>query len=243
MSHGIFFTVFYQPLYNGLIFLIGHLPWVDAGVAVILFTALVKLAIFPLSRKSIATQMQMKSIEGDMALIKVKYKDNKEEQARQTMKLYRDRKINPFSGFLVVLIQFPIIIALYWVFYKGGLPHINTDVLYSFVPTPETVNMIFLGLVDISKKSVYLALLASVTQYFQIKYSMPTLPPSNGTTPSFKDDFMKSMNIQMRYGMPVIVFFAAYNFSAVIALYWITSNLFGIGQELYMRKHKSAITS
>lgn len=239
MSHGIFFTVFYQPLYNGLIFLIGHLPWVDAGVAVILFTCLVKLAIFPLSKKSIATQMQMKSIEGDLAKIKEKYKDNKEEQARQTMKLYKDRKINPFSGFLVVLIQFPIIIALYWVFYKGGLPHINTDVLYAFVPTPETVNMIFLGLVDISKKSLSLALLAAITQYFQIRYSMPALPASTGTAPSFKDDFMKSMNIQMRYGMPLIVFFAAYNFSAVIALYWITSNLFAIGQELYVRNHKA----
>ena len=238
MSHGIFYTLFYQPLYNGLIFLIGHVPWIDAGVAVILFTCLVKLIIFPLSKKAVVAQMEMKAIEPDVAALKNKYKDNREELARQTMQLYRTRKINPFSSIVVLLVQFPIIIGLYWVFYKGGLPKVATDVLYSFVSTPEHINMLFLGLIDISKKSLGLAILAAVTQYFQIRYSMPALPPKVASdTPSFKDDFARSMQVQMKYGMPVIVFIAAYNFSAVIALYWVTSNLFAIGQELYVRKH------
>ena len=238
MSHGIFFTVFYQPRYNGLIFLIGHLPWLDAGVAVVLFTCLVKLLMFPLSKKSITTQMQMKRLEPELARIKEKFKDKREELARQTMQLYRDKKINPFSGIVVVFIQIPIIFALYWVFYKGGLPSVTADILYSFVSVPEKIDMLFLGVLDITKKSLVLALLTAITQYFQIRYSMPALPVSNSTTPSFKDDFMKSMNIQMRYGMPVIVFFAAYGFSSVIALYWVTSNLFAIGQELYIRRYK-----
>lgn len=242
MSHGIFFTVFYQPLYNGLIFLIGNLSWVDAGVAAIIFTCIVKLAMFPLSKKSITTQMQMKRLEPELARIKEKYKDKREELARQTMQLYRDRNINPFSGLVVVLIQFPIIIALYWVFYKAGLPEVTTDILYSFVAVPEKINMMFLGILDITHKSLVLALLAAITQYFQIKYSMPTLPVSNSATPSFKDDFMKSMHIQMRYGMPLIVFFAAWSFPAVIALYWVTSNVFAIGQELYIRRHKASLS-
>lgn len=228
-------TFIYDPLYNGLIFLMDVIPWADAGVAVIIFTIIVKLILFPLSYRSVRTQLEMKRIEPELNAVKEKYKEDKQEQARQIMALYKQKGVNPFSSFFLILIQIPIIFALYSIFYKGGLPVVNTDILYSFVKIPESINMEFLGLLDITKKSAILAFLAGITQYFQIRYSMPVIPPKS-STPSFGNDLARTMHLQMRYVLPVVVFFIAWSISAVIAIYWTVSNLFAIGQELYVRK-------
>jgi YidC/Oxa1 family membrane protein insertase len=233
-----FKTLFYTPLYNGLIFLVGALPFADAGVVVIIFTVLVKLLLFPLSKMATVTQFKMKQTSGELAKIKEKYKNNKEEEARAVMTFYKDNKINPFSGFLIILIQLPIVIALYWVFYKGGLPAVDANLLYPFVKAPTSVDMNFLGLIDIGGKSLLLAILVGITQFFQTRYSMPPLPPrtENG---SFKEELSRSMGLQMRYILPFFVAFVAYGISGAVALYWTTSNLFAIGQELYIRRHLS----
>ncbi len=233
---GIFQTFFFIPLYNGLIFLMAHLPWVDAGVAVIIFTCIVKLLLFPLSKKSVETQIVMKKLEPEITKLKEQYKDNQPEQAKQLMALYKERRLNPFSGVVLLFIQIPIIFALYFVVLRGGLPAINFDILYSFVTAPQSVNMNFLGLIDISKRNIVLALLAGITQFVQIRYSMPPTEKKKKETASFKDDFARSMQMQMRYVMPIFTFIIAYTISAAIALYWTTSNLFTIGQEIYIRR-------
>lgn len=226
--------IFYQPLYNGFVFLMDLLPWIDAGLAVIFFTVIVKLLLFPLSKKAVRTQLSMKAIAPEIEALKIKYKDNREEQARATMALYKEKGINPFSSILVIFIQLPIIFSLYYIFLRSGLPAIDTGLLYSFIPVPEAVNISFLGLIDISAKSWFLAILAAVTSFFQIRYSVPSYKAKNDK--SFKDDLAKSMNIQMRYIFPVIVLFIAYSVSGAVALYWTTSNLFTLGQELVIRK-------
>ena len=224
----------YVPLYNGLVFIIGVVPWIDVGVAVIVFTVIVKLILFPLSYKSIRTQANMKLIEPELNEIKLKYASNKQLQAEQTMALYRAKGINPFSGFFLILIQLPIIFALYSIFLHSGLPHINIDMLYSFVKIPDLINMKFLGIIDVAQKSFILSLAAAITQFFQIRYSMPKPAASTGQA-SFKQDLARSMSFQMRYVLPVIVFFISYSISAAIALYWSVSNLFAIAQEIYVR--------
>jgi YidC/Oxa1 family membrane protein insertase len=233
----LFNTYLYNPIYNGLVFLIGAVPYADVGIAVITLTVLVKLILFPLSVKMVRTQMVVKQIEPDIKKLKEKHKDDRQKQAEAMMALYKEKNLNPFSGFLLILIQIPIILALYWVFFKGGLPEINTEIIYSFIQIPEITadNMMFLGFIDVGMKSIFLALLAGVTQYFQMKYAMPPVP-ARKDKPSFKDDMARSLNLQMRYGMPVMVVFIAFITSAAIALYWTTSNLFAIGQELVIRK-------
>ena len=114
----LFNLFFYEPLYNGLIFLIGVLPRADIGIVVVLFTCIVKLILFPLSKKSVLTQIRMKEIQPELDAIKEKHKENKQEQALKVMALYKERKINPFSGILLIFIQIPIIFALYFVFFK-----------------------------------------------------------------------------------------------------------------------------
>lgn len=235
MISNFFSVAFYNPLYNGLVFLISVVPYADVGIAVILLTVFVKLILFPVSIKAVKTQLSMRKLEPELKKIKEKYKKDKQELARQTMALYKENEVNPFSSILLIFIQIPIIFALYWVFFKGGLPSINTDILYSFISEPSVVNMNFLGLIEVSEKNVILALFAGITQYFQIKLSLPPMK-ERPEKPSLKDDLARSFNIQMRYVMPFIVFFISYAISAAIALYWTTSNLFSIGQEIFVRR-------
>lgn len=230
-----FFTVvFLQPLYNGLIFLMSLVPNADAGVTIIIFTVIVRIVLYPLSRKSIETQFKMKQVEPEAARIKSAVKD-KTEQATKIMELYRRNGLNPLSGFFLLLLQIPIIIALYQVFLRSGLPVLNTDLLYSFTPTPAAVNMHFLGILDISQKSYILAFLAAASQFFQMKLALPPAKPAaRGSSPT--DAFARSMNVQMRYLFPIMAFFIVYNLSGTIGLYWTTNNIFAILQEWYVRR-------
>jgi len=214
------------------------LPFVDAGIAVILFTIIIKLILFPLSKTAVTTQFRMRQLAPKLEEIKKEHKDDKQEQAKKTMELYRENGVNPFSSILLIFIQLPIIFALYYVFLKGGLPDINMDLLYSFVPAPENVNTMFLGTFNIIESSWILALAAAVTNFFQVRFSVPKYvsKKKKGDGPSFKDDLAKSMNVQMRYIFPLVVFFIAGSLSGAIALYWTTSNMFMIGQELVIRK-------
>lgn len=239
MESGIFSTLFYQPLYNGLVYLVDIAPGGNVGIAIILLTIGVRIILLPLSHKSIVSQAKMRSITPHIEKLKEKHKDDKQEQARKTMALYKEHGINPFSGCLLVLLQLPVIFALYFVFFKG-LPSLNADILYSFVKHPEVINMMFLGIL-LTKKSFILALIAAITQYYQIKLSMPALAPlDKDAKPSFKDDFARSLNMQMRYMLPLIVFGVSYTISAAIALYWATTNLFSIAQELYVKRKMDA---
>jgi len=238
MISSVFNAVLYKPLYNAFIGFVGAFPWIDAGIVVILFTILIKLILFPLSQKSVKSQIEIKKIQPEIDEIKVKYKDNKQEQALRTMNLYKERGVNPFAGIFLALIQLPILIALYMVFYKEGLTNINTNLLYSFIHIPDYINTSFLGLFDITEKNTILAVIVALGQYFQIKFTMPAVPkPVDGKKDtSFQGELAKSMNMQMKYVMPIFMFFIAKSFAALISLYLITSSVFAIGQELYMRK-------
>lgn len=237
MQSGIFFTLFYQPLYNALVFLIDVVPGGNVGLAIILLTVAVRIAVLPLSHRSMSAQRKMREIAPHIEKLKETHKDNKQEQARKIMELYRMHGINPFSGLVLVLIQLPLILALYFVFMKG-LPSLNGDILYSFIQLPEGVlNMAFLGISLSAKKNVLLAFIAALTQYFQIKLSVPPMAqPAEGAAPSFKDEFARSFNIQMRFILPLIIFGVSYSFATAIALYWATSNLFSIAHELYVKR-------
>jgi YidC/Oxa1 family membrane protein insertase len=229
-------VIFYRPLYNGLIFLLAHLPsWADAGMAVIIFTVLVKLILFPLSKSSIRTQVRMKELEPKIAEIRNTHKGNMQLQSAETMKLYREYQINPFASIFLILIQLPIVIALYSVFLRGGLPAINTSLLYSFVHAPLVVNMRFFSF-DIAQKSIILAVISAIVQFFQLKFSIPAIKPPVDGQKTFKDDLAKSMNMQMRYILPLFILYISYNFKAVVALYLITSNAFAIAQEIFVRR-------
>jgi len=260
----LFNTFLYEPLLNGLFFLVAIIPGNDIGVAVVILTIIVKFIIFPFTHKSTKAQSKMKALEPEIKEIKEKHNEDKQEQARKTMELYKKHGINPFVGCVTVFVQLPIILALYWVFFKGlsfdvnlidelnhARGYINTSLLniehllYSFITVPELIKIKFLGLIDMTDKSVFLALIAGVTQYVQIKFSMPgdVSISSLKSTGSLKDDLAQSMKFQMRYIMPVFVFVFAYTISAAVALYWATSNTFSIIHEIIVKRKAEKIIS
>jgi YidC/Oxa1 family membrane protein insertase len=236
----IWHTFFFDPIYNSLVFFIDIVPHGDVGLAIIGTVVLVKLVILPLSLKAIRTQVAMQAIEPELTRIREEYKDKREMQAIKTMELFKEAKVNPFSSIFLLLLQIPIVIALYFAVYSGGgvaLPQINTALLYSFIPNPESVSMIFLGFLNIAEKSMPLALLAGITQYFHTAMSLPKPKPrEKDAKPDFKEDFARSMNIQMRYVMPILITLVAYTISAAIALYFLVSNIMAIGQEYVVRR-------
>ncbi len=232
--------VLYKPLLNILAFFVSVIPGGDVGVAVIILTLLVKTALFPLSQRSILNQAKMNLLNPELKKIKDS-KANKEEQAKQTFELYKKYKTNPFSGCLLILIQIPIIFALYYVFLKGL--KFDSSYLYSFIHTPATISMNFLGIFNIGKTHIIvLAILAGISQFFQAYYMpKPISSASNEKGGSFQDSFAKSMNMQMKYVFPFIVAFIAYSLSGAVALYWITSNIFAVGQQIYAKKKKDIL--
>lgn len=232
----LFNALFYQPLYNGFIFLFDSLSFFDAGIIVVVFTLIVKFALYPLSKKSIKSQLELKQIQPEIDKIKQEHKNDSQEQARKTLELYREKNIKPFTSIIIIFIQIPIVFALYFVFLKSGLPDINKELLYPFVQVPQNIDMDFLGLIDISTKSKILALLAGVSSFIQLRLSVPPLPKRKSKEPNFKDELARSMNLQMKYVFPVLVFFIAYKISGAIALYWFTSNVFAAGQQYLLNK-------
>ncbi len=226
-------TIFYRPLYNLLLIFVAIIPSGDVGLAVIFLTILVKLILFPLTQKSIESQMKMKALEPELNKIKEQYPD-KAEQSKRTFALYKEKKISPFSSCLLILVQLPVIIALYWVFLKG-LGTGAVPKLYSFVHFSGVYNMKFLGLFDIAKKSIVFALLAGVSQYL-VGYLAQKRTGKVAQTEGMSGQFAATLQTQMLYVLPVMIVLIAYRVSAAVALYWITSNMFTVGQELYTRR-------
>jgi YidC/Oxa1 family membrane protein insertase len=226
-------TIIYIPLYNFFI-LILNIGWLDAGVAAVLLTVLVKLVLYPLAKKSTVTQIKMKEKQKELELIKTKYPD-KQEQAVKTMEFYKTNKINPFASILTVLIQIPVIFSLYFIFFKSGLPKVDTQILYSFIKVPSQISMHFLGLLDVSQKSILLAILAAVSTFAQIHFANKEI---NKTQDSFanKEDFSQILAKQMKYTMPVMVFLISWRISGIVALYWLVSNLMSIIQDWYIKR-------
>ncbi|MFH1979154.1 MAG: YidC/Oxa1 family membrane protein insertase [Patescibacteria group bacterium] len=239
MISEIYHIVFYQPLHNGLVFLTNILPFNDLGLAIIILTLFVRFVLFPLSHKSIITQRKIKNIEPEITKIKEKHKKNKEEIARKTMALYKEHGISPFSGFLMIFIQLPVFIALF-ILLKNGANLDDPNVLYSFIKVPENINTLFLGLVDLSKSSLVVSVLAGLSQFLQIKLSMPKIEKQKPGK-SFKDDLQRSMGIQMKYVMPIFIVFIAQRLSSGIALYWTVSNVFAILHEIAVSKKSDGL--
>lgn len=131
-------------------------------------------------------------------------------------------------GILLLLIQLPILIALYQII-RSNLGVDVLSQLYSFVAVPNHINSIFLGLVNLSNKNIILVILAAIAQYFQAKlaiYQAKGVPPSQA----------QKIASQMVFIGPIITIFIFYNFPAAVGLYWLASSVFSVFQQLIVNK-------
>ncbi len=235
-----FNIIIYQPLFNALIFLYEHLPIMDFGVAVIALTVLIRLVLYPLGTQGIKAQKALSEIQPKMKEIQEKYKNDREKQGKEMMLLYKKEKINPLAGCLPILIQLPIIIGIYQVFrvFQDGLSATELEVLYSFIPSPEIIgNPSFLGIIDLASSNIYLAFIAGILQFFQMKMMLSNqqLTGSNQVSKDKKQDqmsqFSNMMQKQMLYFFPVFTVVILWTLPSAIGLYWITFTLFAIIQQ------------
>jgi YidC/Oxa1 family membrane protein insertase len=234
-----FQTIIYQPLTNALIFLTSFLSG-NVGLAIITLTVFIKLLLLPFARSTIKNQIAVKKLQPLLDDIKKQYLD-KTIQAQKMMELYKEHNTNPLSGCLPILIQLPIIIGLYQVFLKGS--SIDTSILYSFISLPQNLSHMFLGL-DLTNKSLILALIAGITQYLQLKYS-PSMQASTNTPTDNQDmqaAMMENMQKSMKFMLPIMITFFSAVVPAAVALYWVTTNIFTLIQEwwIYRQINKTA---
>lgn len=226
-------SLIYKPLYNILVFFVDYVYNHSMFISVILLTVLVRFIIYPLSYKAVKTQIQTKKIQPELKRIKKEITD-KQEQARATMELYKKYGINPFSSFFVMLIQLPIILALYWVFKDIG-GGVDTQLLYSFISQPETINLHTFGF-DLTQKSYILAFLTGLTQFIYLKLSTATKNNDNSDQKTDQEKIMANVGQSMKYTMPIMITVFSYMIGGAVALYWVTSNIFMVFQELYIQK-------
>ncbi len=233
----LFNTILYQPLLNTLIFLYEYVSFHDLGIAIILLTIVIRIILFPLFHKGSRDQAIIQRLGPKIKEIQHEHKHDKEKQAKALMELYREHKINPFSGFLLLLVQLPVLIALYQVFLRGTSPDSFT-MLYSFVPRPQEVGQYFLGFISLNQRSIWIALLAAVGQYVQGKLSVISNGAKNKNKGASELSATETMQKQMVYLGPVLTFAFLYffNLPSAIGLYWLTTVAFSIMQQVLINK-------
>ena len=199
------------------------------GVAIILMTIFIKLAFFPLTKKSSVGTLKMQEMQPRINEIQTKYKDKPEKMNQEMAKLYQETGYNPISGCLPLLIQFPIIIAMYnlfnnyfefrgAMFIPGWISDLSKgDTIYSFkfnLPFGMGNELHILPIIYVASQLVF----SKVTQ---------------ATTPGQQNN--ASMKIMM-YGMPIFFFFILYNAPSGLILYWTLSNFLQLVQQLIINK-------
>jgi len=224
----------YQPLLNSLVVLYEFLPWQDLGLAVIIFTVLVRIVLFPLNNQAFRAQKKLQLLQPKLQELQKRLQHNKEKQASETLAFYKTEGISPFAGLLPLLIQIPLLIALYQIFFafgaKNGLQASHLQLLYSFVHSPGNINPLFFGVVNLSTDwiaSAALAVVAGILQFIQTRQVLPQ-KSSSGEAAS---PFAKTFQQQATYLFPVITVFVLFRLPAAVGLYWATTAAFSIWQQ------------
>lgn len=228
----LFHTFVYQPLYNSMIFFYEIVPWKDFGLAIILTTIVLKLLLYPLSKKQIETQKEMQVLQPKLKELQKKHKNDREALARATMDLYKEHKVNPAAGCLPLIIQIVFLIAIYQAIIKiaqAGFV-VNTQDLYSFLSNPGTIQHTFLSLIDLAHPNLFLAAVAALALYVQSKMILPNLS-NNTPSDSSEPDFATIMSKQMLYVGPILTLVIGSSLPAGLSLYWLTATLFTIYQQ------------
>lgn len=224
----------YRPLLNSLVFIYSFLPYQDLGLAILTLTFIVRLALHPAVVQTIRSQQAMLILQPKLKEIQARFKNNKEEQARETMALYKREGVHPLSGCLPILIQLPILIGLYQVFLKG-IQLQDPSLLYSFVPPIAAFNPISLGVFNLTGHSAILAVAAGLSQFLQAYF----LPTPNMDTKSGGSDFNRMLKWQTTYFFPIIIAGISWSLPSALAFYWTVFNLLAIVQQLWIQKRLS----
>ena len=234
-----FDTLIVTPLLNALFAIYGVIPGHDFGVSVIILTLIIRFALWPLTSKQLHSQKKMTALQPDIAKLKAEAAGDKQKENQLLMELYKEKEINPFSACLPLLLQFPFLIALFFVFKKASLPIDqvasslypavkNLPFIQSLITNQTAYNPTLFGLIPMAKPSIFLAAIAAITQFIQVKMIAP-----KNVDPG---DQQAKMTATMNYMFPALTMFIAISLPAALPLYWSTANSVAILQQwLIMR--------
>lgn len=226
--------IFYRPIYNGLIFFASIMPFHDLGLAIILLTILIRTILLIPSQKSMKSQKKMQEIQPRLQKIKEQYKGDQQKIAAETMAIWKEAKVNPLGSCLPLLLQFPFLIALFYVI-QGGLNPDNSFLLYAQYSnfTLHDISVNFFGILDLTKNNLYvLPIIIGALQFVQMKLSMAKT--MKGAEKQKSE--MNMANNMMMYIMPVMIAVFTAGLPAGVGLYWGISTIYGIIQQIYVNR-------
>jgi YidC/Oxa1 family membrane protein insertase len=232
----LYHTFIADPIINAMVAIYNTLPIQDLGITIIILTLIIRLILLPLSYRAARTQREMAKIQPKLKEIQKKFKDNKEEQAKKLMEIYKQHKINPLAGFIPLLIQLPVLIALYRAF-MAIINDASQLPLYSFVSAPQVINASFLGIVNLATPSIALAVIAGLSQFGYSKL-MTTVGKTNQESNKNKKagGISTMLGSQMTYFLPVITILIGSRLPAGLPLYWATTTLFSVSEQFFVRR-------
>jgi YidC/Oxa1 family membrane protein insertase len=234
-------TLILNPMINVLLLIYDYLGD-NFGIAIIIFTALIRLLTYPLTASSLRSSQKMQELQQSKRWqdIQKKYKDNKQKLQEEQMKMYQEAGFNPLGGCLPTLIQFPIIIGLYQaiinVMASAPIQLLNlSSHLYSFISTsiiPLNSKFLWMDLGQPERLPVsflpfdipVLTILVVISSYLSTK--MTPTPTGDGQG--------AQMTQMMGIYMPLLMGYLAYTYASGLALYFVVSNLLGIVQNMAM---------
>lgn len=190
------------------------------AMAIIITTIIFKFILLPISLHQSKSTKKMNELQPKLKEIQNKYKNDPQTQQAKMMELYKENNYNPMSGCLILLIQFPIIIAFFAALRDPVTYVFKSEAVYN------AISKNFLWIPNLEKSDPYfwgLPLLAAVTTYFQSMLMAANMPADPQTQAS-----QKTMNIVM----PLMIFWIARSFPSGVALYWVIGNIFQIVQQI-----------
>lgn len=202
------FVQFFELLHHWITVLIPNQD-ISYGMAIIVMTIIIRTVLLPLNIKQTKSSMAMSKLQPEIKKLQEKYKNDPQKSQQEMMKLYKERGASPLSGCLPMLIQWPIFIALYYVFNNlKGISGIH-----------------FLWIKDLGKKDIILAVLSGLTTYFSSSLMM-----------SSADSSQAKQTANMNIGMSVFMIFISWSLKSALVLYWVVSNLIQILQTVLIKK-------
>ena len=210
----LFNTILFNPLLNTLEFFYQHFH--DIGLAIIILTIIVRFILLPFFYKGAKDQAIMQRLAPKIKEIQKNHKDNLSNQTQELMKLYKEHKVNPMSSLLLLIVQLPILIALYQVFLHG-LKNI-------------TVSHLFLNFIDLSKPNILIIVLATIAAFYQGVLSLPKIDKSKVPSPTDK------MTRQMMLMSPMFTVIILLFLPSALGLYILVGTIFSVVQQLFINK-------
>ncbi len=233
-------NLLYKPIFNTLVFFVSKLPGHSLGWGIILLTLVIKLILLGPNQKALKSQKVMRNVQPQLDALKEKYKNDPQRLAQETMAVWKKYKVSPMGSCLPMLIQFPVLIALFYVV-KDGLNVVDPSILYTPLKDFDlsSINPVFLGIIDLTKINlIALPVIIGGLQFFQIRLSLGKTTKSNALSKQ-QNPAMPMMNNMMQYFMPVMIAVFTASLPAAVGFYWGVSTLFGIGQQLMVNYSKN----